>query len=174
MSAEASGPAPSTVPADASSNGSAAVPVPLSATQRATLDAVLDLIVPPSTDGRMPGAAEVGVPEWMAAQVPDAFPRLCDELDELDRRAREAHARGFAELDSPRRQALVDAIRAASPSFMSRLAVETVTCYYLHDRVLQGLGMELRPPAPKGYQVVQGDLSLLAPVRARGRIWRDA
>jgi hypothetical protein len=155
-----------------SAEGTAAVP--LSATQRAILDAVLDLIVPPSADGRLPGAAEVGVPEWMAAQVPDAFARLREELDALDRRAREAHAAGFAELDAPRRQALVDAIRAASPSFMSRLAVETVTCYYLHDRVLQGLGMELRPPAPKGYQVVQGDLSLLAPVRARGRIWRDA
>jgi hypothetical protein len=34
--------------------------------------------------------------------------------------------------------------------------------------------MEARPPYPKGYQVVQGDLSLLEPVRARGKIYRDA
>ncbi len=172
MSAEGTGPRSSN--AAASAEAGAAAVVPLDATQRAILDAVLDLIVPPGADGRMPGAAEVGVPEWMAAQVPDAFPRLREELDELERRAREAHAAGFAALDAPRRQALVDAIRAGSPSFMSRLAVETVTCYYLHDRVLQGLGMELRAPAPKGYQVVQGDLALLAPVRARGKIWRDA
>jgi hypothetical protein len=146
---------------------------PMTSAQRATLDAVLDLIVPPSADGRMPGAAEVGVPAWLVAEAPDALPRLCEELDELDRRARERFASGFAVLAADQRQSLVDAIRSKDPSFMSRLALETVTCYYLHDRVVEGLGMELRPPAPKGYQVVKGDLSLLAPVRARGKIWRD-
>ncbi len=141
--------------------------------QRAILDVVLDMIVPPSADGRMPGAAQVGVPAWLIAEASDALPRLREELDEIDRRARERFAGGFSALSADQRQSLLDEVRSRDRSFMSRLALETVTCYYLHDRVLEGLGMEARPPAPKGYQVVQGDLSLLAPVRARGKIWRD-
>ena len=147
---------------------------PLTSAQRATLDIVLDMIVPPSADGRMPGTAEVGVPAYLYAEAPDALPVLCQELDELDRRSRERFARGFAALEQHERKSLIDAMRAREPSFMSRLAMETLACYYQHDRVLEGLGMEARPPYPKGYQVVQGDLSLLEPVRARGKIYRDA
>ena len=145
----------------------------LTPARRATLDAVLDLIVPPSSDGRMPGASQVGVAEFLIAQAADALPEVAADLDELDRRALEAHGVSFAAMDGPRRQALTDSIRAAQPTFMARLALETVTCYYLDDRVLMGIGMEARPPWPKGYTVAAGDLSLLDPVRARGDIWRD-
>ncbi|MCX7141222.1 MAG: gluconate 2-dehydrogenase subunit 3 family protein [Proteobacteria bacterium] len=141
---------------------------------RAMLDIVLNMIVPPSADARMPGAAEVGVPAYLAAEAPDALPVLRQELDELDRRSHERWARGFAELEEVERKTLVGEIRAQAPSFMNRLAMETMACYYQHDRVLAGLGREARPPYPKGYQVASGDLSLLDPVRARGKIYRDA
>ncbi len=145
-----------------------------SAAQRARLDLVLDLIVPPSADGRMPGAAEVGVPAYLLAEAADALPELLQELEQLERRALERFARGFAQLGRGERQTLIAELRAQAPSFMSRLAMETLACYYQHERVLAGLGREARPPYPKGYQVAQGDLSLLDPVRARGRIYRDA
>ena len=147
---------------------------PLTSGQRATLDIVLNMIVPPSADGRMPGAAEVGVPAYLYTEAPDALPVLCQELEELDRHSRERFARGFAALEEFERKSLIEATRAREPSFLSRLAMETLACYYQHDRVLGGLGLEARPPYPKGYQVVQGDLSLLEPVRARGKIYRDA
>lgn len=142
--------------------------------QRALLDIVLDLIVPPSADGCMPGAAEVGVPAYLLAEAPDALPGLLQELERLERRALERFARDFAQLAPGERHALVAQLRAEAPAFMSRLAQETLACYYQHDRVLQGMGREARPPYPKGYQVVPGDLSLLDPVRARGKIYRDA
>ena len=146
----------------------------LTAVQRATLDAVLNLIVPPSADARMPGAAEVGVPAYLCAEAADALPRLRGELDELERRARAHFAREFAALKQDERQSLLGELRAQTPAFMDRLAMETLACYYQHERVLGGLGLEARPPYPKGYEVVQGDLSLLDPVRARGKIYRDA
>ena len=145
----------------------------LTCAQRASLDLVLNLIVPPSADGRMPGAAEVGVPAYLVAEAPDALPELRRELFELEQRSRERFARGFAELEAIERKTLIEAMRAQAPSFMSRLAHELLACYYQHDRVLEGLGMEARPPFPKGYQIVQGDLSLLAPVRARGKMYRE-
>lgn len=147
---------------------------PLTSRQRACLDIVLNMIVPPSADGRMPGAAEVDVPTYLYAEAPDALPVLCRELEELERRSSERFARGFAELEQRERKSLIEEMRAREPSFMSGLAMETLACYYQHDRVLEALGMEARPPYPKGYQVVQGDLSLLEPVRARGKIYRDA
>ncbi len=147
---------------------------PLTPVQRVNLDIVLDMIVPPSADGRMPGAAEVGVPAYLVAEAPDALPLLRQELGQLELRSRERFARGFVELEEAERKNLIEAMRAQAPSFLSRLAAETLACYYQHDRVLGGLGLEARPPYPKGYQVVPGDLSLLEPVRARGKIYRDA
>jgi len=142
--------------------------------QRVILDIVLKMMVPPSADGRMPGAAEVGVPAYLVAEAADALPLLHQELEQIERRSCERFARGFAELEQGERKDLIAEMRAQASAFMHRLAMETLACYYQHDRVLEALGREARPPYPKGYQVVQGDLSLLEPVRARGRIYRDA
>jgi len=146
----------------------------LSPVQRAALEGVLDLIVPPSADGRMPGATEVGVPAYLLAHCADALPILRNELDQLDAQAQAVCGQPFAALVAGDRQALVDALRAQHSGFMSRLALETVTCYYQHDRVLDALGMEVRSPAPLGFKVISGDLMLLAPVRKRGKMYRDA
>ncbi len=142
--------------------------------QFASLERVLDLIVPPSADGRMPGASEVGVPAYLLAHCADDLPILREELDRLDAQAQTLNRQPFAALGSVDRQALVETLRAQEPDFMSRLALETVTCYYQHDRVLAALGMEVRSPAPQGFKVISGDLMLLAPVRKRGKMYRDA
>ncbi len=146
----------------------------LTAAQRAALEQVLDLIVPPSADGRMPGASEVGVPAYLLAHCADALPTLRDELDRLDAQAQFLNGQPFSRLGANERQALVETLRAHDAEFMSRLALETVTCYYQHDRVLAALGMEVRSPAPQGFKVISGDLMLLAPVRKRGKMYRDA
>ena len=54
------------------------------------------------------------------------------------------------------------------------LVVLVMQCYYRDDRVMRSLGMEARAPYPKGFEVEQGDWSLLEPVQQRGKIWRDA
>ena len=146
----------------------------LTAAQRATLEQVLDLIVPPSADGRMPGASEVGVPAYLLVHCADALPTLRDELDRLDNQAQSLNGPPFSRLGANERQALVETLRAHDAEFMSRLALETVTCYYQHDRVLAALGMEVRSPAPQGFKVISGELMLLAPVRKRGKMYRDA
>ena len=50
----------------------------------------------------------------------------------------------------------------------------TVQCYYRDDRVMRSLDMEARPPFPKGFDVEQGDWTLLDPVRSRPKLYRDA
>ena len=45
-------------------------------------------------------------------------------------------------------------------------------CYYRDDRVMRSLEMEPRSPFPQGFEVEQGDWSLLDPVKRRGKIYR--
>jgi hypothetical protein len=161
---------------------------PVSAVQRATLDAVLNMIVPASEDGRLPSAVEVGVLDHIrdaaagdavagapAAGDPahDLIDTLREELDRLDDQARTQFGGAFAELAADDQQTLVDNIRSNDPRFMSGLAMVTMTRYYQHDRVLEALGMEARAPYPQGYEVLSGDLSLLDPVIQRGKRYRD-
>ena len=46
-------------------------------------------------------------------------------------------------------------------------------CYYRDDRVIAALGLEARAPFPRGYELPQGDFSLVEAVRGRARMWRD-
>ena len=97
-----------------------------------------------------------------------------EDLGRLDRLAAEHSGKAFARLTVSDRDRVMDDIRGAEPDFLKDLALATTTCYYQDDRVLLALGMEARPPFPKGYEVVSGDLSLLDPVRKRGKVYRDA
>ena len=54
------------------------------------------------------------------------------------------------------------------------VVVLVMQCYYRADPVLVSLGMEPRPPYPQGFEIEEGDWSLLEPVQQRGKIWRDA
>ena len=145
----------------------------LSAQQRRTLAALLDLIIPPSGDGRMPGAAEYDIWGYIHDAAATLAPVIRDELARLDAQARAQQGESFAALDESARQILVGQMRAADPDFLARLAEQTIACYYQQDRVMIAIGMEARPPFPVGYQVEAGDLSLLDPVRARGRVYRQ-
>lgn len=141
--------------------------------QRETLRAVLEMIIPASSDGRFPSAADVNVLDHIRESASHLLAALREDLGRLDRLAVERSGSAFAQLTDSDRARVVDEIRCAEPGFLKDLALEAVTCYYQDDRVLHALGVEARPPFPKGYQVVSGDLSLLDPVRKRGKLYRD-
>ncbi|NKB99497.1 MAG: hypothetical protein GKR90_13510 [Pseudomonadales bacterium] len=63
--------------------------------------------------------------------------------------------------------------RLEGRSELAPLVAVILQCYYRDDRVIVSLGMEARPPFPKGFQVEQGDWSMLEAVQQRGKIWRD-
>lgn len=142
--------------------------------QRETLRAVLGMLVPPGPDGRMPGAADMPQVLRHVESVAAALPDLRDGLAALDHEAVARCGGAFAALDHASRSSLLDEFSARQPALLQRLGLEAVTCYYQQDGVIERLGLEARPPYPVGYQVPAGDLTLLDPVIARGRIYRDA
>lgn len=147
---------------------------PLNDDQRRNLAIVLDLIVPASADGQRPSAADVDVLGYVREAESHTLDGLRAELDQLDAEAIGSQGESFASLDPATRQALVDAVREREPHFLRTLAMQTVTCYYRDDRVLEAIGVGARPPFPEGYEVPSGDLSLLEPVRRRGQVYREA
>jgi hypothetical protein len=143
--------------------------------QRGALSAVLDALVPRSADGRLPGAGELG----LAREIEEKLGAMCAftarGLDALDALARERGARGFAALAAGERADALNAHAATDPGFLPGLVFQVYSAYYQHARVHEGLGLEPRPPHPKGYALEQPDLdALLAPVRARAKLYRDA
>ena len=146
----------------------------LGETERRIFDTLLGMIVPVSADGRKPSAAEVDVLGYIAERESGFLPTLREELRTVDARAQAETGRAFLDLTTAEQQTVVAGARAEAPEFLRGLALCAVTSYYQDDRVLAALGMEARAPFPKGYEVPSGDLSLLAPVRGRGAIYREA
>ena len=80
----------------------------------------------------------------------------------------------FADVDVARRNHAVASFRERSGTAAATLSRVILQCYYRDDRVVRSLGLEPRAPFPKGHELEQGDWSLLDPVRARPKMWRDA
>src|SRR5262245_41821643 len=140
-----------------------------------SLAAVLDTVVPASSDGRLPGAGELGLAHAVEERLGAMCAFIARGLDALDGLARARGAAGFAALGSDDRADALQAHAASDPGFLPGLVFQIYTAYYEHPHVLEGLGLEPRPPHPKGYALEQPDLeAMLAPVRARAKLYRDA
>jgi len=147
---------------------------PLTADQRGIVQAVINLIIPVSDDGRMPSAADYDMIGYIAAHSPHHLPAIANDADKLDRAAHEKFEAGFVEMTFAEQLQLCESLRSDSPDLFRALATDTAICYYQQDAVLEALGLGARAPFPQGYSVKTGDLSLLDPVRSRGPIYREA
>ena len=137
----------------------------------AALSLALDEVIPPSDDGRMPGAGALGLAEVLGERA-ELAPILEAGLDALDERARAAGATDFAALGPEERRAAFAEMPGAEPAFFSALLSQTFVAYYQHHDVLVALGLGGRPPFPLGYDVPPTDLSILDGVRARAPFYR--
>jgi len=135
----------------------------LSSTQRADLRAVAAMIIPASTEYAVPGADDAAVQADILKTMGRDTEAVRAALDHLARLA----GKPLAELDPARRDAVANEFRASGGAAAATLVRVVLQCYYRDDRVLRSLGLELRAPFPKGYELEQGDWSLLDPVRAK-------
>jgi hypothetical protein len=140
----------------------------LTAVQRDDLRVIAAMMIPASTEYNVPGADDAAIQADMLATLGRDAPAVRAALDRLARIA----GQPLAALDAARRDAVSRQFRAAGGADAAVLVRVVLQCYYRDDRVLRSLGLELRPPFPGGYELEQGDWSLLDPVKARPSTWR--
>jgi hypothetical protein len=140
----------------------------LTSAQRDDLRIIAGMMIPPSAEYDVPGADDPAIQADMLATLGRDTMRVGEALDHLARLAGEP----LAALDAARREAVVMEFRAGGALAAATLSRVILQCYYRDDRVLRSLGLELRPPFPKGHVLEQGDWSLLDPVKARPPTWR--
>src|ERR1700761_2702041 len=131
--------------------------------QRDDLRSIAAMIVPASSRYDVPGADDPAIQADMLATLGRDAAAGREALDMLARLA----DKPLSELDAARRDAVIKEFRASGGAPVAALVRVVLQCYYRDDRVLRSLGLELRPPFPKGYVLEQGDWSLLDPVKAR-------
>lgn len=120
----------------------------------------------------IPASEEFGVPGADDAVIfADIVGSLARDLDDV--RAALALFSGLSAGGTEPGDAAATLLKRANPA-VTTLGRVILQCYYRDDRVIRSLGLEPRPPFPKGHALEQGDWSLLDPVRARPRMWRDA
>jgi len=146
----------------------------LSVEERRALRCLVALMIPASDEYGVPGADDEAIFADIVRSLgrdADAVRRALRRLDELSLGA--SGGLPFADLAVEERGGLAQRLREEQPALATALVAAVVRCYYRDDRVMRSLGMEPRPPFPEGFEVEQGDWSLLEPVRSRGRIYRD-
>jgi hypothetical protein len=141
---------------------------PLNEAEIADFRCLAGMIVPPSTKYDVPGADDATI----FADIAGSIGRDADQVRSALARLRTLAGGSFAALDTARRAEVAVRLRAERDVAVAVLTRIVLLCYYRDDRVMLSLGLEPRPPFPKGHEIEQGDWSLLDPVRARAPFWR--
>jgi hypothetical protein len=142
----------------------------LTPAQRDDLQTVARLMIPESRAYDVPGADDAAIQADILATMGRDTAAVGAALDHLARLA----GAPLAHLDAAARDAVTREFRATGGAAAATLSRVILQCYYRDDRVRRSLNLELRPPFPKGYEMEQGDWSLLDPVKARPLTWRKA
>ena len=142
--------------------------------QFALMRSVLDRIVPASED--LPGAGELGVAAYIdrvvgpSAELKRLFAR---GLIEIDIGGQAQHSEGFVALSNAEKDGVLRQVESREPAFFQELVRHTYYGYYSDPRIVEILGLEARPPQPRGHVLEQGNLDLIENVKRRGQVYRD-
>jgi hypothetical protein len=129
---------------------------PLPETARATLAALVGAMIPESDEYSVPAASDPAIFADIQKTAAPMLALLAAAVDSLD-------------ASDPN---LVDVFGSAHAELFPALVSIVAQCYYRDDRVMASLGMEARPPFPDGFDLEDGDWSLLDPVRERAAMYR--
>ena len=146
----------------------------LSADQRALLDAVLERLIP-SKDA-LPGGGQAGTSDYLDA-VAGESPRLARLFTAGLRRIETTAVRrgsSFVGMSSDQQDDVLRQVESSKSAFFETLLMHAYNGYYSNPVVIEGLGLEPRPPQPRGYEVGFGDFSTLEAVSSRGQAYREA
>jgi hypothetical protein len=136
---------------------------------------VLDQLIPARE--RFPGAGELDVAQHVdsvGASDPGLGRLFNDGLAAIEAASHRAHSAAFADLADDQKVQVLRTVEAESPQFFAMLLRHTYAGYYSNPRIIELLGLEVRPPQPLGFDLEPFDPSTVEKVRERGKVWRDA
>ena len=157
---------------------------PFTTAQEDTIVAFAAALIPASAEYDVPSAGDPAIAQEILAVARGAAATVAAAVRTVDAMAQATHCAAFRDLDEaartrqmagvlqPGRQQAEHTADAGGIAGQRALASIVLQCYYRDDRVMRSLGMDARPPFPKGFDVEQGDWSLLDPVKRRGTIYR--
>lgn len=140
--------------------------------ERLLLDAILDMLIPPSEDGKILGAGALGVADFFLNA--DAY-----AVDPVGAAQAVIAASGndFITLSQDKKINILKQIEATHPQAFATLVRVTYMGYYSRPDTRLYFGVGAHPVHPKGYPVSpESDAvmeELTAPVRARRKMYRD-
>ncbi len=136
------------------------------------MDALLNLVIPPSPSGNLPGAGALGLSAELAAGL-QADPLLGPVVQAGLQAIREAallqHPGGLTGMTHEAGATLVETQLSAQPFVAMGVLRYLYPVYYGHPLVLEGIGEVPRPPFPEGYDVEPTDPGLLEKLQTRRR-----
>jgi gluconate 2-dehydrogenase subunit 3-like protein len=144
------------------------------ASQQTLLSAVLNRLVPASDD--FPGAGDLGVATYVDTVVGRSaeLKRLFSQgLTHIAMISQAQQVQEFNDLADDQKDAVLRQVETLHPAFFEVLVQHTYSGYYSHPTVLRLLGLEARPPQPRGYHIEPLDLTLLDNVKQRGPMYRQ-
>lgn len=140
---------------------------------RPILDAILDELIPPSEDGKIPGAGALGVANFLPtaqAYAPDPDGSVKTILG--------AVSEDFVDLPQDEKVAQLKRVEAAHGQAFETLVRLTYMGYYSRPDTRPHFGVGAHPIHPQGYPVDRESDAMMdeltATVRARGKAYRDA
>ncbi|MDA0734934.1 MAG: gluconate 2-dehydrogenase subunit 3 family protein [Chloroflexi bacterium] len=138
--------------------------------QQSLLTSALNRIIP--ADGKMPGAGDLGLIEFVEEAVaPDPKLRrlVNDGLAQIAISASLQSGQEFSELGKDGQNAVLKEVQSQQPAFFDFLLRQCYNGYYTNPQIQDLIGYEL--PAPAEYEYKPFDESLLEPQRQRAPFW---
>jgi hypothetical protein len=143
--------------------------------QQTLLSQVLNRLIP-ATDN-FPGAGDLGVVSYVDTVVGRSteLKRLFAQgLMHIALTSQALQGQDFSALAEDQQDAVLRHVETLQPVFFEALVQHTYSGYYSHPTVIRLLGLEARPPQPRGYHLEGLDLTLLDNVKQRGPLYRQA
>ncbi len=131
---------------------------------------LLDIVIPPSPDGVMPGAGSLGLGPAVGSRIEvDAIsgPIVTVGLLAVREAAAAKNPRGLEALSEDERLEVVSGALVDHPRLMIALARHLYPAYYQTPEVLVAIGEPARPPFPEGFDIEPTSEALLATLDAR-------
>ena len=145
----------------------------LSKDQRQALHTLVGIMIPASEEYGLPGADDEAIFETILATAQVDVPLIEEGLKALEAMSNIRHRKGFNSLNYETQHQVLGDFRQSPAPYIDVIVNITLQCYYRDERVMKSLGMEVRPPYPKGFEVEQGDWSLLEPVKRKPKFYRE-